>query len=90
LAIARRMLCSVMSLFKAVSAGVGGAIVGVVLWFIVSFVVPIGLQILPVTRREDLGLGGIGAVSESIPSGSMLIAMAFSLVAAFFWRYGKS
>lgn len=77
-----------MKPFKAVLAGVGGAFIGAALWFIVSFGVPIFVQIPPL-MREDVGAGGIGAASESIPSGAMEIAMLVGFAAGFYRLCGS-
>jgi hypothetical protein len=67
---------------KAALAGIAGAIIAVVLWIVVAFVLPIAL---PLIASRLNGSHGIGAGGATISSGSILLAALFGFATAAYW-----
>ena len=74
-----------MPVLKSVLFGLVTALTAVVLWIVVTFVLPIWIPFL-VFRFSSAGIGGATA---TISSGSLLIAALVGFAAGFSWRYRR-
>ena len=66
---------------KSILFGVVGALIGVVLWFTVAFILPLYGPYLMARIR---GTGGVS--SSSVGSGSLLLAALIGFIVAFVWK----
>ena len=71
-----------MVYLKSFLFGIGGAVIGVVLWITVAFILPLYVPYLVARVR---GTGGIS--SGYIGSGSILIAALIGFIIAFAWAW---
>jgi hypothetical protein len=71
-----------MVYLKSCLFGIGGAVIGVVLWITVAFILPLYVPYLVARVR---GTGGIS--SAYIGSGSILIAALIGFIIAFAWTW---
>jgi len=71
-----------MIYIKSFLFGTAAAMVAVILWILVVFVLPI---LVPFALSRVTGAGGVGAVS--IDSGSILAAALVGFAAGFYWKF---
>jgi len=74
-----------MVYLKSFLFGIGGAVLAVVLWFTVAFILPLWVPYLTARVR-----GAGGGSSASIGSSSILIAALIGFVLAFAWRWYRA
>jgi hypothetical protein len=74
-----------MPLLRSTLFGLTTAILAVVVWIVVKFVLPIWVPYLFSRFSND----GVGGATATISSGSILIAAILGFVLGFFWRFRR-
>ena len=75
-----------MIYFKSVTVGILAAVIGAVLWLLMTLILPV---FVPFLMSRVSPQGGIGASSGFVDSGSLLAAALVSFAIGFYWTFRR-